>query len=100
MGRGTPTGSFSLFLCSQYRDLVSSPVLTRNEAVDCRRLLGERHPFERITRRLPLEELIAGVCPAPDVVATIVEDIVAGIAGDREHRMALPVLVEHDSDPQ
>src|ERR1700685_2845837 len=61
---------------------------------------AERDPYIRIGLRLALDEAVTGVRPQHDVVGLVVEDVFALVAFDREHGVAVVVLVAHHSDQQ
>src|ERR1700683_3737550 len=61
---------------------------------------AERDPYIRIGLRLALDEAVTRVRPQQHVVGLVVEDVFALVAFDREHGVAVVVLVTHHGDQE
>ena len=64
------------------------------------RRVAEVDPHVRIGLRLPLHEAITGFVPGQDLLDLVVENELAAVGLDREHRVAFVLAVAHDGEEE
>src|ERR1700722_7440260 len=62
--------------------------------------VAEIDPDVGVALRLPLDEAVAGLGPGQDLLDLVVENELAAVGLDREHRVAFVVAVAHDGEEE